>query len=132
MAWVHGDRVVINGKPGIVLMCRKRGGGSFLRVKHDDGTWDWPDHALVESKGSHRCRCGECDNPFLSNDSREVVCPNCERRFDRAVEANDSGTRNLRASLRGARTPASIRLATPEELADAAEQRRRDEEESPF
>jgi hypothetical protein len=123
----HGDRVRLGGfegKRGVVLRCQKRTGpGHYFKVKLDNGSWVWPDGAVVDSIGTYELTCSECAGLFRSNAITEVFCPNCERRMAPAYISGE--TRNLRASLRG------TRAATPRERS-TVDPRDLPEDESPF
>lgn len=88
----HGDRVTIGfgGPKGIVYRCpRKDGAGSYFKVKLANGTWTWPDGAVADSTGEYVCRCRECRIPFKSDQPKERLCPNCDRRLDRPGQPGD-------------------------------------------
>jgi hypothetical protein len=103
----HGDRVRMggfDGPRGIVLRCQKRtGAGHYFKVKLDNGSWVWPDGAVVDSAGTYELTCHDCAGPFRANHLATPLCPNCEQRDERAHISE--ATRSLRASLHGSHTP---------------------------
>lgn len=129
-------RIGATGPKGRLLRCEKRdGSGSYWKVKLDSGEWVWPDdRMLIDGPGERIARCGDCELPFLT-DGSSPLCPLCnEEAFGtRRRQVKPEPTRSIRASLSGNRSGVKApRSHTPEELAAAAHQRQRDDEQTPF
>lgn len=122
-------RIGVDGPKGRLLRCEKRDHSDFYwRIKLQSGEWVWPDERMIlDGPGTHVVTCGDCEIRFMS-DGRSPLCPSC----DPKAFGTPSDIRNFRAYTCGTRTPMKVEKLTPEDSAAAAEQRRRDEDKSPF
>lgn len=82
---MHGYRVLVGGRPGVLLRCESKRGGHYWKVKLDDGTWAWPDGVMAESRGAYSHTCRECALPFRSDVPNDGLCPNCVKAVDKAA-----------------------------------------------
>jgi hypothetical protein len=105
----------------------KRTGKPFWKVKLDSGEWAWPEDLVQDGIGDCLTRCGDCGMRFLSN-GQSPLCSVCAP----SAFGAPSEIRRPNAYLSGVRTSMTVRELTAEELAEAAEQRRRDQKTSPF
>jgi hypothetical protein len=142
-AWQTGDPITHrdSGITGFAKWTypRKTDGKKFLRVQITSGKRagyeDWADSHWMIGQGKHQLTCRDCGYPFRTNHLDDLWCPCCQRSHAPKYDATATSAAHQRARLfgnatRGFETPP--REATPEELAATAEQRRRDQEESPF
>jgi hypothetical protein len=121
-------RLGAHGAKGRLMRCTsKRTGKPFWKVKLDTGEWVWPEDLVQDGIGDCLTRCGDCGMRFLSN-GQSPLCPVCAP----SAFGAPSEIRRPNAYLSGVRTPMTVRELTAEELAEAAEQRRRDDEMSPY
>lgn len=91
-AALHGARVLVGGRPGVLLRCEsKTGRGHYWKVKCDDGTWAWPDGVMAESKGAYQGQCTDCGLPYRTDAAgRAGLCPNCIKALDKATGAESA------------------------------------------
>ena len=140
--WEHGDPVTLETSDrreislGTVARRKATAGHFSLQVcigrgRPDGGCYTWPE-GWVLGQGNTVGDCLECGQPYRTDEhDPSGFCLACDRRIGREV-AVDSGIRRPLAYMHGARTPLRTRPHTEQELAAIAEQKARDEENTPF
>jgi hypothetical protein len=134
--WFNGDTVTNRHTDAIGAVkwtnSRQSDGKRFVRVRILEGQAAgcevWENDNWILGRGKAQITCLECGYPFRTDDLKADFCPCCDRHH-RPVQTS-TGPRPLRDRAGWTWDPA--REPTAEERAAAAEQRRRDQEETPF
>lgn len=91
----------------------------------------WPEGWML-GVGKLTGRCLKCEQSYRADDLSVGFCPACDRESEAAYAAH-SGIRSPLRYMRGAVTPGSRpHVDTAEDIAAREQQRRQDEQESPF
>ena len=121
--WEDGDTVSMGNLTGTVVVLRRQSDNQPYRKVQiiPSGRWVWPDGWKLGA-GPHEKTCRQCDQPYYTNNVREVFCPACNRSdYDGA-----DSRRSARVALRGNAT------ATNSERVTSTAVRSRDDDWSPF